>query len=316
MTKYILSVAGGGIRGVAVASFLREVEKFLRTHNGNSLYDQFDIYTGSSTGALITAGIAYNGMDGEELENIYSYENANEIMNESWFDWVVGIFQTQPKYKGFGKRRIIRKFATDTRIDQTDKDVLIPIYDITHEKPLFIKSWQHQHSLTLTLDATTAAPGYFPSVEYMPDCYAIDGGVVCNNPSLATYIEAKELYPDEKIVLVSIGTGYNSEHIGKVSRTWGGIQWLIKGNLMGLLMDAPLEGNLEYTARLIESRGDKFVHIDGFLEDTTMDNCSRSNIEKLKQFGKDLWRDNINVLKHAFGHPTVHSLVEREVIFL
>jgi patatin-like phospholipase/acyl hydrolase len=314
MTKFILSIAGGGIRGAAVVRLLRELEEFLKFHNGNTLYDQFDMYTGASTGALISAGIAYNGMTAGELGALYTYEMSNEIMNKNWIDYIFGLVQTRPKYDGVGKRRVIQNIATNTSMDQTDKDVLIPLYDVTQQIPVFAKSWDtdaSSQSLTLVLDATTAAPCYFPSVEYKKDCWAIDGGVICNNPSMATYIEAKEMYPEEKIVLLSLGTGYgNDTSLTNLSSKWGSLEWMAKGDLIGILMDAPLAANLEYTSKLMKSQGDVFLHVDGFLPNTTTDDTTQENITTLEEFGETMWEKNKYEIKKIFGPKTVHIVAD------
>lgn len=309
MTKFILSVSGGGIKGAAVVSFLVEFEKFLAGHNGNSLYDQFDIYTGTSTGALITSGIAYMGMDSSKLSEFYTHEIGKKIMNKTWEDYIFGIFQTRPMYDGVGKKKLIQEICQGITTDQTDKDVLIPIYDITNKKPVFIKSWDNkQQSLSLILDATTACPVFYPSIEYEKNVFVIDGGVSCNNPAMVAYIEAKNMYPNEKIVLISIGTGFNKNKIGIESKKWGFFNWELEGNLSKLFLDAPMEVNVEYTKKMVESRGDIFLHIDGFLENTSFNDISQKNLDKLNKFGKDLWINYKNRLLRIFD--------KKEAIFL
>ena len=91
------------------------------------------------------------------------------------------------------------------------------------------------------------------------------------------------MYPNEKIVLISIGTGFNKSKIGNESKKWGYFNWELEGNLSKLFLDAPMEVNVEYTKKLVESRGDTFLHIDGFLENTSFNNISQKNLDKLNK---------------------------------
>ncbi len=58
MSFKILSLDGGGIRGVISARILQEVEKQIQQHKGLALHEYFDMIAGTSTGSILTAGIA------------------------------------------------------------------------------------------------------------------------------------------------------------------------------------------------------------------------------------------------------------------
>lgn len=303
MVKYVLSLSGGGIRGAITVAFLEEFEQFLFRNEGKSIFNKFDLYSGSSTGALICSGIAHECLTAKELTNtFYTHKTAKRLMNQSWKDYFFGLVQNCPKYDGIGKREIIEELARDKFWHETDKDIVVPIYDITKEEPIFVKSWESE-SLRITdvLDSTSAAPGYFPSVEYKPGHWAIDGSVISHNPSMTAYIDAKELYPNEEIILLSIGTGQSyPENIGSRSRNWGGIEWAIQGNLSDILFNAPMEAQIKYTHKLVQQNGDKFIHIDGFIKNCAMDDISETNIELLKDIGRKLWKTNEIEIKEIF----------------
>ena len=319
MVRHVLSLAGGGIRGTITSSFLEELEKFLIKYTQKSLYETFDVYTGSSTGALIASSIAYKGMTAREIsQKYYTHETAKDIMNKSWIDRILGLIQTQPKYDGVGKRNIIRKVCGDIKFSETDKDVIVPIYDITLEDPIIVKSWEKRSSdyeLSKILDATSAAPGFFPSVEYVPKRWAIDGSVISHNPSMMGYINTKKLYPDEKVVIVSIGTGQGfPKKIGSSSMFWGAIEWATEGNLFDIFLNAPMEAEVTMTKTLCESNGDKFIHVDGMLKHITMDDISEENLERLRKIGRDLWYQNKQHFEKIFIPTGVE--IEHESIFL
>ena len=71
MSKYILSIDGGGVRGLASAVFLSELEKNISL----SLSDKFDLIVGTSTGGIISLGISILDLHEESLVSIYSEEN-------------------------------------------------------------------------------------------------------------------------------------------------------------------------------------------------------------------------------------------------
>lgn len=320
MVKYILSLAGGGIRGAITVSFLKHLQTFLKYYNGNTLYDQFDIFTGSSTGALICGGIAYGQLDAFELVNrFYTYDVAKTIMNKTWTDYLFGFIQNRPKYDGVGKRKVIESITRGRLVRDTQKDVIIPIYDITKEDPVFIKSWDTQTNklyIADVLDATSAAPCYFPSVEYKPGSWAIDGSVISHNPAMIAYLEAKEKYPGEEIVILSIGTGQGfPDRIGRESQHWGSLEWAINGNLFDLVINAPMEADIMQIEKLTKLNGDKIIHIDGYVRHTSMDDISEKNIEILKEVGTQLWEGSKDKVKELFGYKQP-QITETESVFL
>lgn len=303
--KYILSLAGGGIRGAITVSFLEQLEDYLQKQFQKSIHERFDMFTGSSTGAMISSGLAHEKLTAKELTNkFYTHETAKRLMNKSWSDYIFGLFQTKPKYDGKGKRQVITEIAGERTFDETDKDIMIPLYDITNEEPVFARSWNNPDNLKLVdvLDATSAAPGYFPTVEYKPGSWAIDGSLISHNPSLNAYIEAKKLYPTEKIVVLSVGTGQGfPDKIGRESQNWGAIEWASEGDLFDIFLNAPMEGDTYYMKELVKLNGDKFVHIDGYLRHTEMDDISQGNIDRLKDFGRTLWSQNEESIKPLFN---------------
>lgn len=285
--RLILSIDGGGVRGSMAAQFLYELEKSIN----KNLYDIFDVYVGTSTGAFIISSIAHMKMSAREIvDKIYSVENAKRIMNKSLIDKIMGLVQTSPKYDGKGKREVINEIVKYKQFHDTDKHVIIPIYDITERKPIFFKSWHHNIiSLLDVLDTTSAAPGYFPSVEYSPTKFGIDGGICSNFPALSAYIETLKLYDTgADIRILSIGTGYSEGvSLGKETQDWGGVEWVTQATNIALTGSVETE---EYQLKtLCEINNHQYSRINCPLEDITMDDTREENINKLKEKGTELW---------------------------
>ena len=76
MTFKILSLDGGGIRGVLSARILKEVETTIRNTTRQELHDYFDLITGTSTGSILAAGIACK-MNAQQMIDIYLEEGEN-----------------------------------------------------------------------------------------------------------------------------------------------------------------------------------------------------------------------------------------------
>ena len=64
--RRLLSLDGGGIRGLITLGILERLEGLLRQRTGKSLPEYFDYIEGTSTGAIIAAGLA-RGLSGAEL---------------------------------------------------------------------------------------------------------------------------------------------------------------------------------------------------------------------------------------------------------
>jgi len=283
--RKVLSLDGGGIRGAATAQFLKNLEADL---GGPSLYDTFDLFAGTSTGGIIAAALGVLKMKGAELPDLYNYSNANRIMDKSVWDRVMGFAQAEPRYDGKGKLAVLEEYFGERKLNDAEKPLLVVTYDVELRKSDVLKSnGSEQVRAVDALNATSAAPLYFPTAEVEGDHvrWLIDGGVVANNPSMCAYAEAKKLWPDDEIRLLSIGTGSQIRKIdGKASQGYGALGW-INHDLMGITMD---ESIVEYQCRVI--LGDKYLRVNSALTDANddMDDVSQGNINALKVLG-DRW---------------------------
>ena len=77
MTKYVLSIDGGGVRGLASANFLSKLDKKIP----KKLSESFDLLVGTSTGGIISLAISILDLEGEDLVKIYSKENLKKIFS-------------------------------------------------------------------------------------------------------------------------------------------------------------------------------------------------------------------------------------------
>lgn len=197
----ILSLDGGGIKGLFTARYLELVEHHLQSTWGNDarIVDAVDLVCGTSTGGIIALGIA-NRIPMSEICHFY------ETSGPKIFRRSQGFFATlkQTMLGGKFSDAPLRKALTDVFSDRTlgDSDCLlcIPTFNITQGTYEVFK-YDHsegklsRHNRLKCIDvalATSAAPTYFPIAEIGDEDSRqyVDGGVWANNPSMLGYLEA------------------------------------------------------------------------------------------------------------------------------
>lgn len=293
--KLILSCCGGGIRGAASITYLRLLEEKLE----KPLHDVFDMFIGTSTGAIIALGLGVKKLSALQIEEMFNYENANKIMNKSFLDKILPI-EDRPKYDGLGKKEILNKYFGNIRLYDTDKKILITTYDLINRKIKIFKNTkddinnkkENNIKVSELVDASSAAPTFFPTVNLENGDWLIDGGVVANDPTMCGITEAINLWPDyyknKNIRVLSVGTGINIRKIdGRESQNYGIIEWY-KHGILDIIMD---QTTVQYQSEII--MGNNFLFINSPLSEANddMDDCSNNNINKLKELGKKWFED-------------------------
>ena len=241
--KRLLSLDGGGVRGVISVAFLERIEAILSAQAGANvrLGDWFDLVGGTSTGAIIATGLAL-GKTTADLKDIY-YRLAPHAFRRSR----LRIPLLQPKFDVTGLRREIAAIVEDQTLDSPElrtglgivakrvdtaslwivaNNPRAPYWD-TPRDGNFIGN--RQYRLINLLRASTAAPTYFepesiPILENVQGLF-IDGGVSPhNNPALALFMMT-QLKPyrlcwetgRDKLTVVSIGTGGYRQRLDRAS---------------------------------------------------------------------------------------------------
>ena len=282
--KFILSMDGGGVRTIASITFLKKLEEHLQV----SLAEKFDFFIGTSAGAISCLGLAINQMSAADLMNIWSKENLIKIMTNSSWETSLGIMQINPKYTNQGKREVLTEFFGDKKLKDANKPVAVTSYDIEKRLPVLLTSYTDQEiSVVDSGDATSAAPVYYPTAE-VGDRFLIDGGIVANHPVLHGYVEAKKLYPDNELVVLSVGTGLNKRSLkGKDSKKWGLIGWMMH-DLFGLMVESSMDHELAE-----ELIGKNYLRINSPLGrvNRRLDDSSDSNIERIISMGESWWEE-------------------------
>ncbi len=291
--KYILSIDGGGIRTIASIVFLQKLEAKLNT----PLAEKFDFFIGTSAGAISSLGLAINKMTANNLMEIWSEENQTKIMTNSSWESTLGIMQVNPKYSNEGKREVLQKFFMNKKLGDAYKPVAVTSYDVEKRLPVLLTSYgDPEVSVVDSGDATSAAPVYYPTAQ-VGNRFLIDGGIVANHPALHGYVEAKKLFPDKELVVLSIGTGLNKRPLkGEDSKKWGLIGWMMH-DLFGLMVESSMDHELAE-----ELIGKNYLRINSSLGKVNrrLDDNSTSNVKRIVSMGENWWDE--------FGQKTIDLL--------
>jgi patatin-like phospholipase/acyl hydrolase len=247
MSKYhILSLDGGGIRGIITAILLDR----LNTHPETADFlEGVDLIAGTSTGGIIALAIA-KGASPAELVELYKNLGPAVFTDSLWdnikdLGSVLGAqYDTQPLEKE------LKSFLGETTtLGQLTKSVLVTTFDLDNLRPEPARrTWKPKlfHNIGQDNDAdalaykvglyTSSAPTYFPTV----DGY-IDGGVYANNPSMCALAQSQDerVYKNcpnlSDVVLLSLGTGTSLTFQEGMNLDWGMGQWIKP--LISILMD-------------------------------------------------------------------------------
>jgi patatin-like phospholipase/acyl hydrolase len=251
----ILSIDGGGIRGVIPAVVMEYVEEKLIELSGNPdarIADYFDLFVGTSTGGILSC--FYLTPDIQTGRPKYRAAQATEFYSRHGY----GIFNESKRSKWGGLRQIFDATAYDARrfeavlndtfgevrFSQLLRRCVITTYDIHKQSAFFFNSREPEHKkrdflLREAVRSTAAAPTYFPPARIKniitgEELLAVDGGVFANNPALCAYAEARHTdfgqlkFPETSDMLVlSLGTGGGNLDFGHTGdiHGWGAIRW-------------------------------------------------------------------------------------------
>jgi patatin-like phospholipase/acyl hydrolase len=302
----ILSIDGGGSRGVIPSNVLNYIEREQKIYIRN----EFDFFAGVSTGALVAAYLARNAGSMEYLATEgYSSDSMTKIFDKSIWDKMLGRLQNQPKYDGINKRAYIDKQADGVLMnDIADKHLLILAYDFINRELVTFKNNRgsdalYNPALAEICDAATAAPTMYPPVSTTAPKrrWLVDGAIATNDPSQCAISEALAMGHElEDIWMLSLGTGKPAhdlsqearDKIGEESRGWGILGWLSNG-LLDHMMSASSSVSAHQCEQLL---GKRYLRINGELPRTLMqiDNTSEVRVEDLKSYAF-LWYEKFAI---------------------
>lgn len=298
----ILSCDGGGIRGAVTTAFLLHLEDYLLKTKKQSIHEYFDFFIGTSTGGLIALCLA-SGMKARDVASLYSKKNADIILTRSSAANIWGAKYTDAK-RGVFKSILNKIGSADVLLKDAKKPCAVVSYNLTDRKAEILSSVVapdviSEISFLDAADSTSAAPTYFPSVRVKVGAnekYLIDGGVVCNQPSMVGIALARSMHKSapevlNKTKLLSVGTAVDKTPI-KGSGMQGTSAWL--PYLLDVLTDTSA---IDFCVGSI--LGDRYLRINTptkfkfngveIAASPSLDNGSEKNIKDLNDLGNLWW---------------------------
>src|SRR4051794_3082244 len=330
----ILSVDGGGIRGVLPGTILAQLEKILQKNSNSErkLGDYFDMIAGTSTGGILSCIYLMPG-DGGKAK--YSAQDAVDLYiknGHTIFDRTTaqklssagGILHQ--KYSQDALYELLTTYFGDVTLDKLIKPSLITSYDITDRNAVFFTSADartdgiYNFYVRDVARATSAAPTYFSPahIESMNKQIfsLVDGGMFANNPALCAYAEARKLNfsklfndPQKQdkptaadMIIVSMGTGSVKKRYSYDDfKHAGEIKWLEP------VIDILMSGNSETVAyqltqmylTLQPENQKNYYRLEPGLKEacSEMDEATPENINNLYQAGLTFVHDNKDLLE-------------------
>ena len=299
----VLSIDGGGIRGIIPAILLAELERA----TGRPVADTFDLVAGTSTGGILALALTMKGEDGrprwsaDEMIGLYEEQGPN-IFDRSVWDRIRSVEGLlDEKYPPEGMETAFAAYLGDARLSEALTEVLVTAYEIEQRTTFFFKSAKARADerddfpIREAAQATSAAPTYFEPVQIerghgRPDLALVDGGVFANNPAMCAYAEALKDEGDDEITLLSLGTGELTRALPyEDAKDWGLAEWAKP------IIDVVFDGVSDATDHHLEQilgREHYFrfqTRLDRARDD--MDDASEGNLHLLKQEAEELLRD-------------------------
>lgn len=245
----VLSIDGGGIRGIIPGTILDFLESELQKLDGEEarLADYFDVIAGTSTGGLVTAMLTAPDDNNrplfaaKDITDFYLEECPKIFPQISYpFPQAAKIVKalSGPKYDGKYLHNLAKEKLGKIRLHQTLTNIAIPTFDIKKLQPTIFSSYEvkNKPSLDALLSdiciATSAAPTYLPAHSFettdsegkVREFNLIDGGVAANNPTLiaigettkqimrgnSDYFAIKQM-DYGRLLVISLGTGSHKD---------------------------------------------------------------------------------------------------------
>jgi uncharacterized protein len=311
--KKILSIDGGGIRGIIPAMLLAEIER----RAGKPIVQLFDLIAGTSTGGILALGLVkpHAGEStmpeytAKALIQLYK-EKGSTIFSTSLWDKVTNIAGLADQiYEASGIESVLQTYFGDTELKDALVPTMIAAYNIESRSAWFFNSFRAQtvpeynFFMKDVARSTSAAPTYFEPAkiknveknELRAHYALIDGGVFANNPAMCAYVQAAKMFPDEdNIMVVSLGTGSQFKPIYyDAAKKWGKIGWA--GPIIDILFDGS-SSTVDYQLNMLlnsRSKEKSYFRFDEALDDkhNSLDNATDKNIQYLIEFSDRLIRD-------------------------
>jgi uncharacterized protein len=214
----ILSIDGGGIRGLIPARVLAEIER----RCGSPAGELFDLVAGTSTGAIIACALTRpQPLAAERIARIYLDEGP-EIFSRSLLKRITSVEGLiDERYESDGLLTSLRRHLLEFRLADARPSILLTAYDLVGRSALLLRN-DDDMSMVDAAHGSSAAPSYFEPAQ-VGALTLVDGGVFATNPAMCAYADAGTSVE----LLVSLGCGEHTRVLPfEKVKDWGRLEWI------------------------------------------------------------------------------------------
>lgn len=229
----ILSIDGGGIRGIFPAQILKRIKDEI----GIEFSRELDLIAGTSTGAIIAAGLAVD-YPADKIVHLYQMKGA-KIFRRNYsdkFNWCNWKMLKNCKYSNLYLKKVLGDVFQDLTLSETNTRLIILSSDISNGNVFVFKSnydpgfvRDKNIKLAEAVLASCSVPLFFNPIK-VNEYLLADGGLWANNPTLVSLVEAlgpRLFIKKENIRILSLGTGLAKEYYDPkdIDKNWGFLKW-------------------------------------------------------------------------------------------
>jgi patatin-like phospholipase/acyl hydrolase len=325
----ILSLDGGGIRGILPGTILQIIEEKIQKATDNPearLVDYLDFIAATSTGAIIASGMLVpspkqSGKAMYSLKEIVEryHLKGGEIFKKPFLHKIKSLWGVRnEKYPNTALKVSLREQFGDNLMSGLLRPCLLTAYDTESRKSMFIT--QHNAQMSPAADflvrdavwASCSAPTYFEAAKISSlsgeNYTLIDGGVFANNPAMCAYAEVRKLTfgdiarpTSNDMLLISMGTGFvNKGYPYEEIKDFGYFKWIRP------LISIMMSGNSETVSHQLKWLFDAGLNTNNFVRiepdllhaNVDMDDASSSNRNALREAGIAYVTQNHSLIDH------------------
>lgn len=306
----ICSINGGGIRGILPSLILVRLEEITGKHST----ELFDLFIGTSTGALVAAILnTPSKKDSEhpwkytakDLLDVYVKEAIYTFQSSMWRKVTSMNGITGPLYYTKNRDERFNVWLGDVRLKETLKDVVFTSFEMCTKSPVLFKTFKAKsdekddHSLQDVVKSATAAPTVWDPHEF--DKKVFHDALYAKSPAMYGVVEALQNYDADlgNIQILSLGTGFVKSQLEAKKITKSGMSFLSE------VVNSTINAHTKDISHMIETifksfekstgkKGSTIVELDVELTDSRMTICdvSKENIEYLLNTGRQYIIDN------------------------
>lgn len=334
----ILSIDGGGIRGIIPSIFLASLKDILEQKGLKQPFHQiFNLMAGTSTGGIISLALSVplyrnshgslytpeGGIVPQRLPELYetlanrAFPGNNQLVRKT----IRQIFTS--RYSAASLHAILAELLGNCTVKNALTNVLLTAFDMKSMQPVFMKKRTPEAGGETDPDffmvdaalATSAVPTYFPpahvtTVDGEAQYCLVDGGIFCINPAMSALTEAKKISTGKEYVLLSLGTGTQTEEYKTdAMHRWGFFNWIAPW--LGVPLIAAMgEGQRISTNHMLRKYpGVTLYRFDVDLErgKGRIDDGSAENMNYLRRKAHEMLQDN-RAKMHEMAEALIRSV--------